>query len=166
MPRGACRCDCRPNTLERGELALRPATSNESVTTSPAVNVAFLGLAPMVVLSIVHVTAGGAVLVIVTATVFASMHTPWSGRCMRYVGPSPGYNPMLAVPVVAAVIVMVMPGSQSHDDRPVPIMVMAIVRTDMRDPASVRDMPRPVSVVIVVERAIPQPTSAQHSRDR
>ena len=105
-------------------------------------------------------------LVIVTAAVFASMYAPWSGRRVRDVGSSPGDHPMLAVPMVTAVIVVVMPGRQGDDGRTVPIMVMAIMCANMDDSSRMRDMSRPVAVRIVVERAVPQPAACQHDRNR
>lgn len=127
-------------------------------------NVPLSGLAPLVFLAIVHVAARGAVFVI--ALVVAPLHPSGAARRVRDMRSSPGDHPVLPVPMVAAALIVVMPGRQCNECRTVPIMVMAIQRTDMPDSAGVRIAPGSMAVAIVVERAVPDPTACENDHGR
>lgn len=146
--------------------ALHPAASNEAVAAALAVNVPLFGLGPLAFFAIVHVTAGGAVLVPVLAVVPAPLNPSGTAWCMVDSRFSLGDHPVLPVPMVAAVLVVAMPGGQRYDCPTVPIVVMAILRADMRDSTGVRDMPGPVAVMIVVERAVADPAACENDRGR
>lgn len=153
------------------------------MTAAVAVDVSLAGLDPLVFVGSPHVATGVAVYMFDSSRVSLPACVSASTPVTVSVVTSPGMirptasaigtsvtcadDPMFAVPVMAAVLVVVMPARQGEELRTVPIVVMAVVaRADMHNPACARDMPRSAVIIVVRVGIEPAARENKHGRQR